>query len=73
MAPSGWGAHKKPLHGDKIVGTCAHTTMAPDVPTDNMMVDHDRLEDHNNDERGESIKQSIGVYPDKEPVSHKHF
>lgn len=47
--------------------------MAPDVPTDNMMMDHDRLEDHNNDERGESIKQSIGVYPDKEPVSHKHF
>ena len=49
------------------------------------MLDHNRVEDHDNDERGDStrrasrldkgksIKQSTGIHHDKEPVTHKHF
>lgn len=79
-----WGAHKKPPHGTKLVDTCAYATMAPDVPADDTILDHDRLEDHNSDERGDSARRahpaSINlsssqlVFPsDEEPVTHKHF
>lgn len=58
--------------------------MAPDVPADDTILDHDRLEDHNSDERGDSARRahpaSINlsssqlVFPsDEEPVTHKHF
>ena len=64
---------------------CACATMAPDVPADNQMLSHDRAEDHGSDKRGDStrrasrlekgkfVKQSIGIQPDEEPVTHKHF
>ena len=75
---------KKLAHGAKLVGTCACTAMAPDVPADNQMLGHDGTEDHGDDERGDStrrasrlekgksVKQSAGIQPDEEPVTHKH-
>ena len=59
--------------------------MAPDVSADNQMLGHDRVEDHDSDERGDltrrasrlekgkSVKQSAGIQPDEEVVTHKHF
>ena len=59
--------------------------MALDVPIDNQILGHDGVEDHNSDERSEStrrapcldkgkaVKQSTGIHPDEEPVTHKHF
>ena len=59
--------------------------MAPDVLADNQMLCHDGVEDHDNDDRGDSIKrafrlekrksikQSIGIQPDENPVTHKHL
>ena len=59
--------------------------MAPDVPADNQMLGYDGAEDHDGDERGDStkrasrlekgklVKQSAGIQPDEEPVTHKHF
>ena len=59
--------------------------MAPDVHADYLMLGHDRAEDHDSDEsgdstrrvyrldKGKSIKQSTGIHPDEEPVTHKHF
>lgn len=59
--------------------------MALDVPADNQMLGYDGAEDHDSDERGDStrrasrlekdksVKQSAGIQPDEEPVTHKHF
>ena len=80
-----WGVRKKPPHGAKFVGTCACATMAPNAPADNQMLGHDGVEDHGSDERGDStrrasrlekgkfVKQSVGIQPNEEPVTHKHF
>ena len=59
--------------------------MAPGVIADNLMLGHDGAEDHGSDERGystrrasclekgKSVKQSTGIQPYEEPVTHKHF
>ena len=59
--------------------------MAPDLLADNQMLGHDGAEDHDSDEKGDStrrasrlkkgksIKQSTGIQPDDELVTHKHF
>lgn len=59
--------------------------MAPDVPSKALMEDPTRMGDDNSDEgsdptreiarlsKGKSIKQSIGIHQDEEPISHNHF
>ena len=76
---------KKPPHGAKLASTCACATMALDVPADNQMLGCDGAEDHGSDERGDStrrasrlekgkyVKQSAGIQPDEDSVTHKHF
>ena len=59
--------------------------MTPDVPSEGLMADPTRMRDDRSSEgsdparkvartsKGKGIKQSTGVRPDEEPISHKRF